>query len=86
MVYSWSTLCNQQFNYTGTWNCQLKLFDTAAIFKYNQGNWKWYEWVELSKYYHHAKFYVYHIYSVWEKSETELTASVLKKDPKHTRD
>ena len=28
----------------------LKLFDTALMLKYNQGHWKWYEWVKLNVY------------------------------------
>ena len=34
--------------------------------KYNQGHWKWYVWVKLSEYYHHAKFDICHIYGDWE--------------------
>ena len=40
VVYSWSTWCNQQ-------HFQLKLFDNAVTLKYNQGHWKWCEWVKL---------------------------------------
>ena len=29
--------------------------------KYSQGDWKWYEWVKVSEYYHHAKFDIYRI-------------------------
>ena len=56
-----------QLNQIGTYNFQLKLFDTAVTLKYNQGHWKWQGWVKLNEYYHHAKsFYVYHIYSFQE--------------------
>ena len=43
--------------------------------KYNQGHWKWYEWVTLSEYYHHAKFDIYHIYSVREKCNIYVFAT-----------
>ena len=45
--------------------CLMYLFDTAVPLKYGQGHWKWYEQLQLNKEYHHAKFDIYHIYSVW---------------------
>ena len=49
-----------QLNRMRTYNFQLKLFDTAVTLKYNQGHWKWYEWVKLDDYYHYEKFEIYH--------------------------
>ena len=43
--------------------------------KYNQGHWKQYEWVKLNKYYHHAKFDIYYVYSVWEICNVETFAT-----------
>ena len=40
--------------------------------KYNQGQWKWYEWIKLNDSYNHAKFDIYHIYSVWENSNAKV--------------
>ena len=54
---------------------QLKLFDTAETLKYNQGQWKWYEWVKLNEYYHYAKFVLYHIYSVRENRNINIFAT-----------
>ena len=48
------------------------MFDTAVTLKYNQGHRKWYEWVKLNKYYHHEKFDIYHVYSVWENRNIKL--------------
>ena len=42
--------------------------------KYNQGHWKWYESVKLNDYYHHAKFDIYHMYSVRENCNVKLFA------------
>ena len=41
----------------------------------NQGHWKWYEWVKLNMYYHHAKFDIYHIYSVLENHNIKVIAT-----------
>ena len=48
--------------------------------KYNQGHWnskseKWYEWVKLGEYYHHANFDIYHIYNVWENCNVKVFAT-----------
>ena len=50
---------------------QWKLFDTAVTLTYNQGQWKWQEWVKLNEYYHHAQFDIYRIYSVQENSNAK---------------
>ena len=55
-----------QLNPISTENFELKLFDAVVTLKFNQGHRKWYEWVKLNEYYHHAKFDSYHIYSVRE--------------------
>ena len=55
-----------------SWNFQFKLFDTAVTLKHNQGHWKWYEWIKLNEYNHHARFDVYHIYNVWENYDVKL--------------
>ena len=52
-----------------------KLFDTAENLKYNHGHWKWYEWVKLNKYYHHAKFEIYHSYCVWQNCNVKVFAT-----------
>ena len=42
--------------------------------KYNQGHWKWYEWVKRNEYYHHAKFDIYYIiYSVRENRNVKIS-------------
>ena len=43
--------------------------------KYKQGHWKWYEWVKFDEYYHHAKFDIYHIYSVLENHNIKVFAT-----------
>ena len=42
--------------------------------KYNQGHWKWYEWVQLNEFYHDADFDIYHIYSVQENHNVKVFA------------
>ena len=41
------------------------------ILKCNQGHWKWYELVKLNKNYQHARFGIYQIYNVREKSQLQ---------------
>ena len=43
--------------------------------KYNQNHSKWYELLTLNKYYHHEKFDISHIYSVWEKCNVKVFAT-----------
>ena len=43
--------------------------------KYNQGHWKWYKWIKLNEYYHHAEFEIYHIYGVEENHNIEILAT-----------
>ena len=43
--------------------------------KYNQGHGKWYEWVKLNNYYHHAKFDLHHTYSVQENHNVKVFAT-----------
>ena len=45
-----------KLNWIRRYNFWLKLCDTAMTLKSSQGHWKWYEWVKLNEYYHHAKF------------------------------
>ena len=52
---------NYKLNRIRPWNFQLQVFDTAVILKYNQSQWNGYEWIKLKKYYHQAKFDIYHI-------------------------
>ena len=71
VIYSCFTCRNQQSKDVSTLpdkkhNFHLKLFDTAVTFKCNQGYWKKYEWVQVNKYYHHAKFEIYQSYNVRE--------------------
>ena len=42
--------------------------------KYNEGHKKWYEWVKLNQYYHHAKFDNYHTYTVRENLSVKVFA------------
>ena len=51
------------------------MFDTAVSVKYNQGHWKWYEWIKLNEYYHQAKFDIYHIYGVWDNQNVKVFAT-----------
>ena len=51
------------------------MFNTAVTLKYNQGHWKWYGWVKLNEYYHHAKFDIYHIHSVQENCNVKVFAT-----------
>ena len=53
----------------------MKPFDTAVTLKYNQGHRKWYEWVTLNEYYHHAKLDMYRIYSVRENRTVKVFAT-----------
>ena len=64
-----------QLNRIGTYFFQLKLFNTSVTLKYNQGHWKWYGWVKLNEYHHHAKIDIYHIYSVRENRNVEEFAT-----------
>ena len=41
---------------------------------YYQSHWKWYKWVKLNEYYHHAKSDSYHIYNVQENSNIKVFA------------
>ena len=50
------------------------MFDTAMTLKYNQGDWKWYEWDKLNEYYPHAKFDIYHVYTVQENRSFQVSA------------
>ena len=40
--------------------------------EYNLGHRKLYEWVKLNEYYHHAKFDIFHIYSVRENCNIKV--------------
>ena len=64
-----------KLNRIRTLKFQFKSFDTAVTLKYNQGHWKWYEWIKLSKYYHHAKFDSYYVYSVRENRNVKVFAT-----------
>ena len=44
-----------QLNWIRTQSFQLKLFDTAVTLKYGQGQWKWYDQIQLNEQQHHAK-------------------------------
>ena len=55
-------------------NFKLNLVDIAVTLKYNQGQWKWYKWVTLNEYYHHAKFDIYHTYSIRENHNVKAFA------------
>ncbi|WP_419585587.1 hypothetical protein, partial [Thiolapillus sp.] len=59
-----------QLNRIRTLSFQLKLFDTALTLRR-----KWFEWVKLSDYYHHAKYDIYHIYSVPENHNGNVIAT-----------
>ena len=50
----------------------LKLFDTAVTFTYNQGHWKWYEWVKLNECNLRAKLDSYAIYSTQENHNVKV--------------
>ena len=54
------------------------MFDTAVTLKYNQGHWKWHEWVKLSEYYHQAKSDIYDIYSVGENCNVTVFATYIQ--------
>ena len=43
--------------------------------KYNQGQWKWHEWLKLNEHYYQAKFGIYHIYSVRENYNVKVLAT-----------
>ena len=64
MIYSPYQTIIQSFNLIG--------YKPAVTLKYNQGHWKWYAWVKLNEYYHHAKFDIYHVYSVWENRNIKV--------------
>ena len=51
------------------------MFDTAVTLKYNQGHWKWCEWVKLDEFYHHAKIDINHIYSVQKNCNIKVFAT-----------
>ena len=51
------------------------MFDTAVTLKYGEGNWKWYEQVELNEKYHHAKFDIYHFHGVWVNPNFNVSTS-----------
>ena len=53
-------------NWIRTRNSKLKLLDTAVTLIYNQGHGQWFEWIKLNKSCHHAKFDIYHTFSVQE--------------------
>ena len=42
---------------------------------YNQGHRKWYEWVKLQEYHHHAQAYIYHSYSVQKNHSVQVSAT-----------
>ena len=43
--------------------------------KYNQGHWKWDDWIKLNEYYPYAKFDIYYIYSVRENRNVKVFAT-----------
>ena len=47
----------------------------SVTLKYNQGHWKWYEYVKLNEYYNYAKFAIYHIYGVRENRNVKVFAT-----------
>ena len=51
------------------------MFETAVTLKYNQGFWKWYEWIKLDEYCHHVKFDIHHIYSLHENHNLKVFAT-----------
>ena len=50
-------------------------YERKIFMKHNQGHWKWYEWVKMNNYYYHAKFDIYHIYSVRENQNFKVFAT-----------
>ena len=66
---------NFQLNQIRTHNFQLNTFNTDVMLKYNQGNWKWYEWVKLNEHYRHTKFDIYHVYCVRKNRSIKVSAT-----------
>ena len=54
------------------------MFDITVALKYSQGHWKPYEQVKLNEYYLHAKFDIYHIYSVRENCNIKVFATCVR--------
>ena len=76
VVYSRSTWRNQQVYKVSSLSDSKIAFSVADWhfwdLKYNQGHWKWYEWVKLNQYYHNAVFDIYQICSVRENHNVKV--------------